>query len=187
MAGHTFNPGIEIGSLKIGPGKPATSPKVYPSIEAIVHAVIPKKFVDHTHSDAVVALTNNANGNDLVVDTYGKRMIVIPYVMPGFVLAKAVHAAIQEAGDLDANGIDGMILMNHGIFTWADDARTAYELMIEHVTLAEKAIKKASSGRVLTKAKPEENLSGLATIRKKVSESSRTFLNRINPGSVYST
>ena len=141
-----------------------------PSIEAIVHAVIPKKFVDHTHSDAVVALTNNANGNDLVVDTYGKRMIVIPYVMPGFVLAKAVHSAIQKAGDLDANGIEGMILMNHGIFTWGDDAKTAYELMIEHVTLAEKAIKKATSGRVLTKAKAEEDLSGLATIRKKVSE-----------------
>lgn len=138
-----------------------------PSIEAIVHAVIPIKFVDHTHSDAVVALTNNKEGAKLIESTYGDRMIVIPYVMPGFELALAVHKAIQKAGDLSK--IDGMILMNHGIFTWGDDAKSAYELMIKHVSAAEKVIKKASSGRP-PKAKPQEDLAGLAAIRAKVSE-----------------
>ena len=61
-----------------------------PSIEAIVHAVIAPKFVDHTHANAVVALTNLPQGEAAVRAVYGDRVIIIPYVMPGFLLAKTI-------------------------------------------------------------------------------------------------
>lgn len=142
-----------------------------PSIEAIVHAVVPHKFVDHTHADAVVALTNHQGGQATIEEVYGSRVIVIPYVMPGFVLARAVHRAMQQVDD--PSKLDGMILMNHGIFTFHQDARKSYELMIELVTLAEKFLAKKSKGQSISKAsrlhKPAEDLLQLAELRRQVS------------------
>ncbi len=77
-----------------------------PSIEAILHAIIPGKFVDHTHADAVVALTNNPTGEQRVRDLYGDRLLVVPYVMPGFILAKTVH---ELARGVDWSALDGMV------------------------------------------------------------------------------
>ena len=62
-----------------------------PSIEAVVHAVLPQRFVDHTHADAVIAITNQPDGPALVEATWGRRVIMVPYVMPGFLLARAVR------------------------------------------------------------------------------------------------
>jgi rhamnose utilization protein RhaD (predicted bifunctional aldolase and dehydrogenase)/NAD(P)-dependent dehydrogenase (short-subunit alcohol dehydrogenase family) len=139
-----------------------------PSIEAILHAVIPQKFVDHTHANAVVALTNHRNGREAVEDVYGDRVAVIPYVMPGFDLAKAVAKALAK---VDAQKLEGIILMNHGIFTMHDDAKTSYELMIKLVTEAERYLsRKLGKGFTLPKAKPTEDLLGLSEIRKQVSE-----------------
>jgi rhamnose utilization protein RhaD (predicted bifunctional aldolase and dehydrogenase)/NAD(P)-dependent dehydrogenase (short-subunit alcohol dehydrogenase family) len=145
----------------LDPGAPT------PSIEAILHAVIPQKFVDHTHANAVVALTNHAGGRAAVEEVYGDRMVVIPYVMPGFVLAQAVAKALKK---VDPLAIDGLILMNHGIFTFHDDARRSYELMIEHVTRAENYLA-AKTGKKfkLPVGKPVEDLAGLAEIRHRVS------------------
>ena len=143
-----------------------------PSIEAIVHAVIPHKFVDHTHANAVVALTNHKGGRAAIEEVYGSRVVVIPYVMPGFDLAKAVHRAMQKAED--PYQLDGMILMNHGIFTFHDDARKSYELMIELVSLAEKFLAKKSrrkpSGKVPRLYKAREDLLQLAELRRQVSQ-----------------
>ena len=139
-----------------------------PSIEAILHAVIPQKFVDHTHANAVVALTNHRNGREAVEDAYGDRVAVIPYVMPGFDLAKAVSKALAK---VDAQKLEGIILMNHGIFTMHDDAKTSYELMIKLVTEAERYLfRKLGKSFTLPKAKPTEDLLGLSEIRKQVSE-----------------
>ncbi len=142
-----------------------------PSIEAIVHAVIPHKFVDHTHANAVVALTNNKNGRAVIEEVYGSRVIVVPYVMPGFDLALAVHKAMQKVED--PTKLDGMILMNHGIFTFHQDAKKSYELMIELVTLAEKYLAKKSKRKSISKAtrlhKPAEDLLQLAELRRQVS------------------
>tara|TARA_B100000925_G_scaffold147779_1_gene110815 strand:+ start:17408 stop:19381 length:1974 start_codon:yes stop_codon:yes gene_type:complete len=139
-----------------------------PSIEAILHAVIPQKFVDHTHANAVVALTNHRNGREAVEDVYGDRVAVIPYVMPGFDLAKAVAKALAK---VDAQKLEGIILMNHGIFTMHDDAKTSYELMIKLVTEAERYLfRKLGKSFTLPKAKPTEDLLGLSEIRKQVSE-----------------
>jgi rhamnose utilization protein RhaD (predicted bifunctional aldolase and dehydrogenase)/NAD(P)-dependent dehydrogenase (short-subunit alcohol dehydrogenase family) len=145
----------------LDPGAPT------PSIEAILHAVIPQKFVDHTHANAVVALTNHAAGRAAVEEVYGSRMIVIPYVMPGFVLAREVAKALKKT---DPRTVDGLILMNHGIFTFHDDARRSYELMIEHVTRAEDYLaSKAGKKFKLPTSKVTEDLAGLAEIRRRVS------------------
>ena len=105
-----------------------------PSVEAILHAIIPFKFVDHTHADAVITITNTADGLDRIKEIYGDSILVIPYVMPGFILAKTVRELSQN---VDWSKLKGMILMNHGVFSFADEARTSYERMIELVTKAE--------------------------------------------------
>lgn len=139
-----------------------------PSIEAILHAVIPQKFVDHTHANAVVALTNHKNGRQAVEDVYGDRVVVIPYVMPGFDLAKAVAKALAK---VDPFALDGIILMNHGIFTMHDDAKISYELMIQLVTEAEIYLSSRLGKKFsFPKAKAKEDLVELAHIRKQVSD-----------------
>ena len=139
-----------------------------PSIEAILHAVIPQKFVDHTHANAIVAITNHKDGRKVVEDLYGDRVAIIPYVMPGFDLAKAVAKALAK---VEAKKLEGLILMNHGIFTMHDDARESYELMIRLVTEAEKLLSdRLGKSFSLPKAKAKEDLLGLAAIRQGVSK-----------------
>ncbi len=106
-----------------------------PSIETLVHAFLPHRFIDHTHADAVVALTNQAEGDRHVRRALGDAVAILPFIMPGFPLAKAVAELYESRPE-----IDGIVLMHHGIFTFADDARTAYERMIHYVTLAEEYI-----------------------------------------------
>ena len=108
-----------------------------PSVEAILHAIVPYRFVDHSHADAVVALTNTPDGEAIVRDLYGPEMMIVPYVMPGFVLARAIY---EMTRDTDWDSLPGMILLNHGVFTFADDARESYERHIEIVTAAEEYI-----------------------------------------------
>ncbi len=138
-----------------------------PSIETIVHAVIPHKFVDHTHSNAVVALTNQAGGEATIREVYGDRVLIVPYVMPGFDLAKQIAKQLSE---IDPRSIDGLILMNHGIFTFDDDAKKSYELMIELVTLAEEHLASKLGGYTAPTAEAEEDLPGLAQIRQGVGQ-----------------
>jgi len=106
-----------------------------PSVEAILHAIIPFKFVDHTHADAVVALTNTPKGETLVRKLYGNKVLYVPYVMPGFVLARKIFELTR---DIDWSQIEGMILLHHGVFTFSDDPRESYERMINLVSAAEK-------------------------------------------------
>jgi rhamnose utilization protein RhaD (predicted bifunctional aldolase and dehydrogenase) len=104
-----------------------------PSIEAILHAIIPFKYVDHTHSDAVVTISNTTEGINRIKEVY-PDFLIVPYVMPGFILAKSIY---DMSKDLDWSKCNGIILLNHGIFTFSDDAKTAYEDMIKAVTRAE--------------------------------------------------
>ncbi|EQB34622.1 hypothetical protein M947_10520 [Sulfurimonas hongkongensis] len=115
-----------------------------PSVEAILHAIIPYKFVDHTHADAVVTITNTEDGEARIKELYGSRVLIIPYIMPGFVLAKLVY---EMTKNLVWSKIDAMVLMNHGLFTFSDDARESYEKTIELVDMAENYL--ASKGAVL--------------------------------------
>jgi rhamnose utilization protein RhaD (predicted bifunctional aldolase and dehydrogenase) len=106
------------------------------SIEAILHAILPFRFVDHSHANAISALTCAADGEARTKELFGKRVLVLPYVMPGFVLAKQVFEVLQKT-DLRKEGIEGIVLLKHGLFTFADDAKASYEKHIELVTMAE--------------------------------------------------
>jgi rhamnulose-1-phosphate aldolase/alcohol dehydrogenase len=103
-----------------------------PSVETLLHAFLPHKFVDHTHSTAILALTDQQDGAARCTDVFGDRMGLVPYIMPGFTLAKKA----AEVFDRNPN-VEGLILDKHGIFTFGDDARQSYERMIEQVSRAE--------------------------------------------------
>lgn len=110
-----------------------------PSVEAILHAALPFKYVDHTHADAVVTVTNAPGGEERVREIYGDSVVIIPYVMPGFDLARLCAERFPaESGPETV----GMVLMNHGIFSFADDARESYERMIRLVRLAEEYLER---------------------------------------------
>lgn len=112
-----------------------------PSVEAILHALIPFKFVDHTHADAVVTISNSKNGVNLIKEIY-PDFLVVPYVMPGFFLAKTIYDMTR---DFDWTTCKGIILHNHGIFTFDEDVKKAYDKMIEAVSAAEKFLKTNAS------------------------------------------
>src|SRR3954469_3823504 len=112
-----------------------------PSVEAILHAVLPYKYVDHTHADAVLTVTNTPGGEERVREIYlrgGKSVVILPYVMAGFDLARLCAERFPaEAGPETI----GMVLLNHGIFSFGETARESYDRMIHLVGLAEAYLK----------------------------------------------
>jgi rhamnose utilization protein RhaD (predicted bifunctional aldolase and dehydrogenase)/NAD(P)-dependent dehydrogenase (short-subunit alcohol dehydrogenase family) len=137
-----------------------------PSIEAVLHAIIPFKYVDHTHADSVVTISNNERGEKLIQEIYKDRVLIVPYVTPGFILAKKVYELTRN---LDWSKVEGIILLNHGVFTFADDARTSYERMIHIASPADDYLKKQGVFDSVAKAEPLEDLLSLARIRHQVS------------------
>ena len=105
-----------------------------PSVETILHAILPYPYVDHTHADAVVTITNTPSGEERVREIWGDSVVVIPYVMPGFDLAR-LCAQIFPAQK--GPRTIGMVLLQHGIFSFGATARESYERMIDLVSLAE--------------------------------------------------
>ncbi len=108
-----------------------------PSMEALMHAFLPAKFIDHTHADAILALTNQREGDRVIRDALGGDVIVLDYSKPGFPLAKAAAAAFEESPDCM-----GMVLRKHGLLTWDDEAYASYGKTIELVTRAEEYLAK---------------------------------------------
>jgi rhamnose utilization protein RhaD (predicted bifunctional aldolase and dehydrogenase)/NAD(P)-dependent dehydrogenase (short-subunit alcohol dehydrogenase family) len=121
-----------------------------PSVETLLHAFVPAKFVDHTHSSAVLSLVDQPNGPELCAEVYDGRMGVVPYLMPGFGLAKKA----AEVFDTDPK-VQGLILLKHGIFTFGESAREAYERMIEMVTRAEDRLSKNRKAVFVTAQLPQ--------------------------------
>jgi len=116
-----------------------------PSVETILHALLPHKYVDHTHSDAVLAVTNTADGPRRIAEIYGDQVAIIPYVMPGFDLARLCAELFPQQAR--PNTI-GMVLLNHGIFSFGATARESYERMIELVDMAERYLEKECAWRL---------------------------------------
>ena len=114
-----------------------------PSVETFLHAFLPFKFVDHTHSDAIMNVTNRPNGLNFCKKIFGNKVSIVPYVMPGFGLAKKIDEVYSKNPKINC-----LILMNHGIFTFADSAKEAYELMIKYVSKAERATKRLKAKRI---------------------------------------
>lgn len=138
-----------------------------PSVEAILHAIIPYTFVDHTHADAVVTVTNTPGGKKRIQQIYGKNMLIIPYVMPGFILAKKIY---EMTKGIDWDKLDGMILMNHGVFTFDHDPKASYEKMIDIVAKAEKYLKKQGANPIKGSKKGKIDGLQIAQIRNELAK-----------------
>jgi len=107
-----------------------------PSVETLLHAFLPHKFIDHTHAAAVLSIVDQPDGETLAREVYDGRMGIVPYISPGFGLAKAAAEVYEQNPD-----VEGLILHKHGIFTFGETAREAYERMIEMVSLAESRLR----------------------------------------------
>ena len=115
-----------------------------PSVEALLHAFLPHKYVDHTHADSILVLTNQRYAEDLVREALGPRVAVLPYIMSGLPLAKEVVEQYERDTQVEA-----IVILNHGIFTFGDDTRTSYEGMISYVSKADIYIDKKIKGKTL--------------------------------------
>ena len=135
-----------------------------PSVEALLHAFLPHTFVDHTHSTALLALADQPDAAAVCREVYGERVLLVPYVMPGFALAKACAAAWDEASSrLNPDQIEGMVLLQHGLFSFGPTAEQSYGRMIELVRLAEERLSRGS--RTLhTVALPERPVAAAALL-----------------------
>jgi rhamnose utilization protein RhaD (predicted bifunctional aldolase and dehydrogenase)/NAD(P)-dependent dehydrogenase (short-subunit alcohol dehydrogenase family) len=140
-----------------------------PSVEAILHAILPHRYVDHTHADAVVTVTNAPDGAARIREIYGDSVVVIPYVMPGFDLARA--CAERFPAEATPRTI-GMVLMNHGIFSFGATAREAYERMIALVTRAEEYLARCGAWdvpRATVRPDPGQRRKEIAELRAAIS------------------
>ncbi|MEZ5139223.1 MAG: bifunctional aldolase/short-chain dehydrogenase [Acidimicrobiales bacterium] len=155
----------ELSAAKLDPGAPN------PSVESLLHAYLPHRAVQHSHADAIISLTNLANGPEVVREVYGDDVVVVPYVMPGFDLARAV----REAWPAESHpGTVGMVLLNHGLFTFGDDSRTAYLRHLDLISRAEawlaREVPPTGDGEPEPPELPTPALAELAELRRVMSE-----------------
>lgn len=109
------------------------------SIEGLLHAFLPHKFVDHSHADSILILSNREDGADILQAIMGPKVIVSSYLNPGFLLSKGVAEIVKNSPEAEA-----VVCMNHGIFTFGPDAATSYGRMIHYVNRAEQYIQENS-------------------------------------------
>lgn len=123
-----------------------------PSIECLLHAFLPHAFVDHTHADAVLALADQPDAERVCREVYGSGLVFVPYVKPGFLLAKACAEAFESVGAR----AEVIVLERHGVFTFGPDAKTSYGRMIDAVARAERRIAAAIEHTVRPVAPPRD-------------------------------
>ena len=152
-----------------------------PSIETLLHAFLPYHSVVHSHADAIVSLTNTRNFGELLKKVYGERAAIVEYLRPGFALSKLVGQRVRENPD-----VDGVILVNHGLFTWGNTTKEAY---LKHLDLVDRAAEYAEEqakgrtiftpgeGRRISEKERRRLAAGLApVVRGLVSRSQSTVL-----------
>tara|TARA_B110000438_G_C15820232_1_gene654007 strand:+ start:3366 stop:5387 length:2022 start_codon:yes stop_codon:yes gene_type:complete len=130
-----------------------------PSVETLLHAYLPHKYVDHTHSNAFLSLVNLENSELLSKKLFGNKLGIVPYVMPGFDLAKLCYQVFQSN-----SGVEGLVLLNHGIFTFGDSAKQSYSRMIKYVSIVENFISKNQKKIVYLKTKKNKKDQALTDI-----------------------
>lgn len=141
-----------------------------PSVEAILHAILPYPYVDHSHADAILTLTNSPKGLQLIREVYGDDVVIIPYVMPGFDLAKRCAELFPVQCKPNTQG---MILLNHGIFSFGATAQESYERMVRLVTRAEEYLQQRKAWQIsLPKAVPAitPQRDALVQLRQRISD-----------------
>jgi rhamnose utilization protein RhaD (predicted bifunctional aldolase and dehydrogenase)/NAD(P)-dependent dehydrogenase (short-subunit alcohol dehydrogenase family) len=119
-----------------------------PSVEVLLHAFLPHVFIDHSHADAILALVDQPEAEAIAREVFGDALAIVPYIMPGFALAK-LAAEVYEAHP----SCEGLLLLQHGLFTFGDTAKQSYERHIEAVTRAERFVA-AKRSRVSVAASP---------------------------------
>jgi rhamnose utilization protein RhaD (predicted bifunctional aldolase and dehydrogenase)/NAD(P)-dependent dehydrogenase (short-subunit alcohol dehydrogenase family) len=117
----------ELDAARFDPTAPS------PSVETLLHALLPYRAVQHSHADVIITLTNLADGDTIVRTVFGDRVVIVPYVMPGFELA----CAVRDTWPLAPGGVIGMVLLNHGLFTFGATSAEAYERHVELISDAE--------------------------------------------------
>jgi rhamnose utilization protein RhaD (predicted bifunctional aldolase and dehydrogenase)/NAD(P)-dependent dehydrogenase (short-subunit alcohol dehydrogenase family) len=135
-----------------------------PSLETLVHVFLPHKFIDHTHADAILALTNQTEGERHVREALGHSVLILDYVRPGFRLAKAAAEAHESRP-----GSKAMVWMRHGLVTWGATARESYQVTIELVTRAERYLAERATRPLVVEASTpqsvaEERLAAVAPV-----------------------
>jgi rhamnose utilization protein RhaD (predicted bifunctional aldolase and dehydrogenase)/NAD(P)-dependent dehydrogenase (short-subunit alcohol dehydrogenase family) len=138
----------------------ASSPN--PSVETLLHAFLPHKFIDHSHADASLVIANQPNAEAMCREIFGDTFGLVPYIMPGFLLAKAAAETYEKNPN-----VKGLVLINHGLFTFGETAKESYDRHIEAVTRAEKYIA-GKSKRPLTPAKDSKTALGREELLVKV-------------------
>ena len=128
-----------------------------PSIETLLHAFIPLDWVDHSHADAILALTNQPDGEKIIRDVFGNDVGVVPYIKPGFDLSKAA-ADVYEADE----SIIGLVLDKHGLVTFGSTAQESYERHVELVSRAEARISQSRKRRVASMFKASDAATQMA-------------------------
>ena len=151
-----------------------------PSVETILHAILPHKYADHTHADAALSVSNSPDGERRVREIYGDRVVVIPYIMAGFDLA--AYCAREFQKQAGPNTI-GMVLLSHGVFSFGADARESYERMITLVSMAEDYLAANGAWSLPRPAGPSGHIdrNAIAGLRRSVSDAAGfPVLARIN-------
>jgi rhamnose utilization protein RhaD (predicted bifunctional aldolase and dehydrogenase)/NAD(P)-dependent dehydrogenase (short-subunit alcohol dehydrogenase family) len=115
-----------------------------PSLEALLHAFLPARYIDHSHPDSILTLTNLKQGEGLLREALGPKVSVLPYIRPGILLAKGALERYEKDPQIEA-----IVVIHHGIFTFADDAKTSYARMIHYVSQAERFIAEKIRGKGL--------------------------------------
>ena len=146
-----------------------------PSVETLLHAFLPQAFVDHTHADAALILTHQPP--DLAREVIAEAFPgwgVVPYIMPGFKLAKLAADTYERDPKMP-----GLVLVNHGLFTFSDDARESYERMIDAVDRAERVVRKRMRPRaVIALTRPDAGAIAetAVTVRGAIGKSGRRMI-----------
>lgn len=141
-----------------------------PSVEAILHATLPFKYVDHSHADAVVTITNTKDGKERIKQIYGDSVVIIDYVMPGFDLARLCAKQFAEQA---TDKTEAMILLNHGIFTFGENAKESYDRHITYVNMAEQYLKEQGAWDIKTSSLKEQRVdtvNSILQLRKQISD-----------------
>ncbi len=144
-----------------------------PSVETLLHAFLPHTFIDHSHADAILTLVDQPSARQLCADVFGDRLAVVPYVMPGFDLAKLAAQTYEAHPECE-----GLLLLQHGLFTFGATARESYERHVDAVDRAERAIA-SRRGSVSVAAGPRPSIDGstlMPWLRGRLGEGERRYI-----------
>ncbi|MBO6675181.1 MAG: bifunctional aldolase/short-chain dehydrogenase [Rhizobiales bacterium] len=130
-----------------------------PSVETLLHAFLPHTFVDHTHATPFLVLANLPNAEDVARQIFGGRLGIVPYIMPGFALAKAAAEVYDSNPD-----VEGLLLLKHGHFAFGPDAKSSYDLIVSHTNEVADFLKMQEATSLQVRL-PAQAPDGLARLR----------------------